>query len=166
MKYLLSSIVALGLFFSGCSSKQEVASQNLLNEKKQVSENVLDDTKDKVKDTTINVTLESIYFDFDKYTIKNDMKDIVNENQTKAAKVLSSHYAKLTIEGNCDNRGSDEYNFALGLKRAQSVKKALVEAGIDSRNIVTKSLGESSPACMENTKECWAKNRRVDFIIK
>jgi peptidoglycan-associated lipoprotein len=167
MKILLLSVLTLGLVLSGCSSKQDVEVekkpvQNLLKEDKKVVEKVLEE---KTAQTT-KVTLESIYFDFDKYNIKADMQNIVSTNKDKANEVLRKNDVKLTIEGNCDNRGSDEYNFALGLKRAQAVKKSLVEAGIDSRNIITKSLGESSPICTQNTKECWANNRRVDFIIK
>ncbi len=70
----------------------------------------------------------------------------------------------LKIEGNCDEWGSDEYNFALGLKRAKSAKDALVEEGLDASKITTVSLGESNPKCTAKTEECWQQNRRVEFI--
>jgi len=71
----------------------------------------------------------------------------------------------IKVEGNCDEFGSDEYNFALGLKRANAVKAALVNGGVNADTISMTSLGESNPICLEKTQECWAKNRRVDFKL-
>jgi peptidoglycan-associated lipoprotein len=69
------------------------------------------------------------------------------------------------LEGNCDEWGSDEYNFALGLKRAEAVKKVLVADGIDASRISMVSYGKSNPVCTDHTKACWAKNRRVNFKL-
>ena len=80
------------------------------------------------------------------------------------AKAAASAYG-VKLEGNCDEWGSDEYNFALGLKRAQAVKTELVNEGVDAKRISMVSLGKSTPVCAEKTKECWAKNRRVDFKL-
>lgn len=101
----------------------------------------------------------SILFDFDKYDIRADMEAPMQSN----AKAVKNRSVKL--EGNCDEFGSDEYNFALGLKRANSVKTALVNAGMNADSITMVSLGEGNPVCLEKTQECWAKNRRVDFKL-
>lgn len=103
--------------------------------------------------------LVSILFDYDKFDIRADMQDAM----TKDALLVKGKTIKL--EGNCDEFGSDEYNFALGLKRANSVKTALVNSGISADSISMSSLGESNPVCLEKTKECWQKNRRVDFKL-
>jgi len=106
--------------------------------------------------------LESVYFAFDKYNITPQMQEKIDA----AAKALeSADNVKIKLEGNCDEWGSDEYNFALGLKRANAVKKAMVADGIDASRISMVSYGESSPVCTDKTKECWAKNRRVDFKV-
>jgi len=107
---------------------------------------------------------KSIYFDFDKYNIRSDQQDNLDAN----AKLFVSDVAKdltIKIEGNCDEWGTDEYNYALGLKRAKSVRDALSLKGIDKNRMVMVSYGESNPVCTEHTKECWAKNRRVEFEL-
>lgn len=104
-------------------------------------------------------TLASVLFDFDKFDIRADMEAPMKDN----ASLVKNKTVKL--EGNCDEFGSDEYNYALGLKRANSVKSALVNAGMNADAITMVSLGEGNPVCLEKSKECWAKNRRVDFKL-
>ena len=166
MKVLISSAIALGLFFSGCSTKQVDA--NSVEEKKQttapVEEKVADKSSANVASTTI--TTESIYFDFDKYGIRSNMQATATNNSKNIKEYLNQNDAVIAVEGNCDDRGSDEYNYALGLKRAQSIKSNLVANGVAADKIVTKSFGESNPVCTDKTKACWAKNRRVDYSIK
>jgi peptidoglycan-associated lipoprotein len=101
----------------------------------------------------------SILFDFDKFNIRDDMQ----EAMTKDALLVKGKSVKL--EGNCDEFGSDEYNYALGLKRANAVKSALVNSGMNADSITMVSLGEGNPVCLEKTQECWSKNRRVDFKL-
>jgi peptidoglycan-associated lipoprotein len=103
--------------------------------------------------------ITSILFDYDKFDIREDMQANLKANSA----LLKNKTFKL--EGNCDEFGSDEYNFALGLKRANSVKSALVNEGINADSISMTSLGEGNPACLEKTQECWAKNRRVDVKL-
>jgi len=103
--------------------------------------------------------LVSILFDYDKFDIREDMQ----ESMTKNTLLVKGKSIKL--EGNCDEFGSDEYNFALGLKRANAVKTVLVNGGANADSITMVSLGESNPVCLEKTQECWAKNRRVDFKL-
>lgn len=108
---------------------------------------------------TVNAQIVSIMFDYDKFDIREDMLTAVKGN----AGLLKNKTFKL--EGNCDEFGSDEYNFALGLKRANAVKTALVNEGINADSISMVSLGEGNPVCMEKTQECWAKNRRVEVKL-
>jgi len=103
--------------------------------------------------------ITSILFDYDKFDIREDMQAALTANSG----LLKGKTFKL--EGNCDEFGSDEYNFALGLKRANAVKTALLNEGISGDSISMTSLGEGNPVCTEKTPECWAKNRRVDFKL-
>lgn len=108
---------------------------------------------------TANMQIANILFDYDKFDIREDMMAAVKGN----AGLLKGKTFKL--EGNCDEFGSDEYNFALGLKRANAVKTALVNEGITADSISMVSLGEGNPTCTEKTQECWAKNRRVEVKL-
>jgi len=107
--------------------------------------------------------LSTIYFDFDQFNISSDMQYKISKDVSTISK--SNNNFNIKLEGNCDEWGSDEYNFALGLKRASSVKKTLIAEGIDSSRISMVSYGESNPTCKDQTKECWSKNRRVDFTL-
>ncbi len=107
------------------------------------------------------VFLGSVYFAFDKYDVSASMRDVVKAN----AAALSAYDGKIKVEGNCDEWGTDEYNYALGLKRANAVKDALVADGLDASNISLISFGESNPVCTEKNSECWQKNRRAEHRL-
>ena len=103
--------------------------------------------------------MKNIYFDVDKYAITPDKLPIIIGN----ANILKKNHQRVRIEGHCDASGTDEYNYALGLKRAKSAKEALVNRGIDASRITIVSMGESAPECIGYSRECFAKNRRVEF---
>ncbi|MGD8970233.1 MAG: peptidoglycan-associated lipoprotein Pal [Desulfobacterales bacterium] len=105
---------------------------------------------------------ENIYFAFDK-SILDDMAQATLKNKAEFLKTYPDVYT--TIEGHCDERGTPEYNLALGERRAESAKSFLVDLGIEAYRISTVSYGEERPVCTEQTEDCWAKNRRDNFII-
>jgi len=103
-----------------------------------------------------------IYFDFDRYAIRPDMRDRMEYN----AKVLQDNRdIKVEIQGNCDERGTNEYNLALGEKRANAAKDYLVMLGVSPDRISVVSLGEEKPLELGHNESAWAKNRRDDFVI-
>jgi peptidoglycan-associated lipoprotein len=105
---------------------------------------------------------ESIYFEFDKYDLKSDAR----ETLAKTLEALKANpNTKIQIEGNCDERGTTEYNLQLGNRRAESAKSYLVAGGLDASRITTISYGEEKPLATGNDEESWAKNRRDDFKI-
>lgn len=104
-----------------------------------------------------------VYFDFDRYDIRSDMQDAINKIAT--AVKLGDNKVKFRIEGNCDEWGTEEYNYALGLSRAKSVQDALVRAGVSKEQLSLISYGESNPVCKESKRECWQQNRRVEITI-
>jgi len=107
------------------------------------------------------VKLESIYFDFDLWVIRDDQKEII----VKDAEWLNADpQAKVRIEGNCDERGTSEYNLALGQKRAEAAKGFLKGLGISENRMETISYGEERPLDPGHDEAAWAKNRRVDFV--
>ena len=105
----------------------------------------------------------AVYFGFDKYNLNDEMLERVKE---VAVDFMDNEQdLTLKIEGNADERGTDEYNYALALRRAQSVKNALVNYGLNPDKINLVSYGESNPVCEEQTRSCYSKNRRVNFKI-
>ena len=112
-----------------------------------------------------NAGIQNIYFDVDQYTITPDKLGIVSQNANRLKTKLGSG-GKVKIEGHCDATGTDEYNYALGLRRAKATKDALQSNGINPRSITLVSMGESSPECTTSTSaDCYAKNRRVEFKV-
>ena len=175
---VLSSVVTALLVFSGCSSKEPAvdtqAQKKAPVEEVQAVETETVPAESSVVESNTNDAamtmseleskLPTVYFAFDKYNITQEMQAKIDE----AAELGKQDEAKsinVKLEGNCDEWGSDEYNFALGLKRAQAVKSALVADGIEASRISMVSYGKSNPVCTEHTKECWAKNRRVNFKL-
>ncbi|HEX7539201.1 MAG TPA: peptidoglycan-associated lipoprotein Pal [Syntrophales bacterium] len=105
--------------------------------------------------------VSKIYFDFDRAELSSEAREILN----KVAELLKASPKKtLTIEGNCDDRGTNEYNLALGQTRAEGAARYLQSLGIDRKRIKTISYGEERPVCTEATEACWHKNRNATFV--
>jgi peptidoglycan-associated lipoprotein len=109
--------------------------------------------------STKKLDLTTIYFDFDKYDIRSDQREAARADAEKI-KTLSGN---IVLEGNCDERGSEEYNLALGERRAASVKRYLVDLGVPSSRLSTVSFGKMRPAVQGHDEAAWKWNRRVDF---
>ena len=156
MKHLvLSSIAVAALLLSGCSKKTpEVDSSN----------NMSDADRLAALASQIQSEVGNVYFDFDRFNIRADQQGTINNN---AALFNQAGAEALTVnvEGNCDEWGSDEYNYALGLKRATAAKDALVAQGVNESRISVVSYGESNMVCSEHSKECDAQNRRDEFKV-
>lgn len=107
--------------------------------------------------------LKDIYFEFDRYDLsaaaRNTLKDHAEWLKGKTS-------AQVEIEGHCDERGTGEYNLALGAKRAQAAKDYLVTLGVSAGRITTISYGKELPVCSEHTEDCWQKNRHDRFVVK
>lgn len=103
--------------------------------------------------------LGTVYFDFDSSRIRTDARDVLKKN----AEALRSSGAGVTVEGHCDERGDEEYNLALGERRANSVKSYLVDLGVNGNQIRTISYGESKPAVVGSGESAWQWNRRAEF---
>ncbi|HEY7165171.1 MAG TPA: peptidoglycan-associated lipoprotein Pal [Candidatus Binatia bacterium] len=112
--------------------------------------------------TPASSPLKDIYFDFDRYDLRADARDVL---KTNADWLKSNPTARVEIEGHCDSRGTNEYNLALGAKRAQSAKDYLATLGIGADRLSTISYGSEIPVCQEQTEDCWARNRRARFVI-
>lgn len=106
--------------------------------------------------------LKTVYFAFDDYTLNSDSQATLN----KVAEFLKGNQAVVVqVEGHCDERGSIEYNLALGERRAQSVKNYLVQLGVDAARLPTISYGEEKPVEQGHDESAWSKNRRAEFVV-
>ena len=116
---------------------------------------------DPLKDPANILSRRSVYFDYDQFVVKEEFKPVVAAH----AKYLASHKAaRATIQGNTDERGSREYNLALGQKRADAVKQVMVLLGVPAAQIETVSFGEEKPRAQGSNEQAWAENRRADII--
>ena len=171
------ALVAVALLVSGCNNKKVSISTTDDNQPRQEKPIYTDDkTEDPVIiiDDNIEITdrtdnsltttskLSTVHFAFDK-------SDLDDENYQKAVHNVElikdySDDVEIRIEGHCDEWGRDEYNLALGLRRAHSVKKLMIAEGIQENRISLVSYGEMNPVCNDKSSVCSAKNRRVEFI--
>jgi peptidoglycan-associated lipoprotein len=106
---------------------------------------------------------EMIHFEYDQSRLLPEAKAIL---KNKAKWLLANPRANVVIEGHCDDRGTNEYNMALGDRRAQSAKRYLVNLGIPARRLTTISYGEERPLAFGQNETAWAKNRRAQFVIE
>jgi peptidoglycan-associated lipoprotein len=107
--------------------------------------------------------LRDVHFDFDKYDVRSSDKTALDAN----ARWLKGHARALVlIEGHCDERGTNEYNLALGERRARAARDYLTSAGVSDSRITIVSYGEERPLCTERAEACWAQNRRAHFLVK
>ena len=114
-------------------------------------------------DFSATPALRDVHFVFDKSDIMPADKSVLDAN----ARWLKSHAkAQLLIEGHCDERGTNEYNLALGERRARAARDYLASAGVSGSRMTVVSYGEERPTCTDSTEACWAQNRRAHFLVK
>lgn len=182
-KFILLFLANLIIFFYGCASKKVVQPEQIetppqpvtkiesipkVSPPSELEEKIIEQPYAKVE-TTEEIPkykeeelLKDIYFDYDQYDIRLDAKPIL---EGIAAWLSKNPKIKLLIEGHCDERGTNEYNIALGDRRAKSARDFLVALGISPDRIEMISYGEEKPVCTEHLEECWSKNRRAHFVI-
>lgn len=159
---LLCLVIPCFMFTVSCQKK--VAAQATVVPKSVIASPTAPSAPSMSSPTVVNFMDERIYFEFDKSNLDKKAWDILNK---KAEWLKTNPNSKLVIEGHCDERGTAEYNIALGWRRAENAKRYLIDvSGINSNRITSISYGEEKPICKEKTEACWAKNRNDSFIVK
>ncbi|HHD79654.1 MAG TPA: hypothetical protein ENK98_08515 [Epsilonproteobacteria bacterium] len=181
-KSLYISAAILTLFLSGCSQKapdlgSAQAGKNNVSDATQIAKETVSidenaygnensanqngSSTDVSKFNSSSDGFKSIYFGFGDYGIASSMEN----NIAQDTQIANNSTGRIKIEGNCDEFGTDEYNYALGLKRAKAVKDSIAAQGVAANRMVIISYGESNPVCSEPTDGCYAQNRRVDLRL-
>jgi len=158
-------LLSVALILSACAKKEAVP---VIEEVEPVEEAAppLEEMEEPVEPVVEEVeplVLEDVFFDFDKYNIKKEYKAVLTKN---AELLLGRPETKLLIEGHCDERGTNEYNLALGEKRAKAVLDFYVTYGIDAGRLSMISYGEERPFARGSNEEAWAKNRRAHMVVQ
>ena len=146
--------LAMGLLAACSSTKEEAPATSSGPTTSTIRPGTQDDLKTNVGDT--------VYFDFDSHAIRADGQATL---QKQAAWLQKYPAVRLVLEGHCDERGTREYNLALGDRRAYAVKEFLVSLGIDANRLQNKSYGKERPVCSESDEACWAQNRRGYSLV-
>ena len=126
-----------------------------------VSKPGIKDPSGALKDPGSILSKRQIFFDYDKFDVKDEYRPLV---EAHAKYLRENPNAKMLVQGNADERGSREYNVALGQKRSDNVKRMLVLLGAREAQVESVSLGEEKPVCAEHNEGCWSKNRRGEML--
>jgi peptidoglycan-associated lipoprotein len=159
------ALLCLAVGVGGCSSKKKttgVEGNGSTIGKSDLNDDTLKQFSDTGQIGGVGGPLHDIHFGYNDYTVQPQDSSILREN----ARWLQSNPGRsVQIEGHCDERGSEEYNIALGAKRAQSAKDYLITLGISPGRLSTISYGKELPLCMEHNESCWQMNRRDHFSV-
>lgn len=150
---LLVAIASAGLLFAGCQKKVEVTTDKSGSAHSTHS----------VQTSVAKPSTNAVYFAFDKSDLDAAARATLDAN---AAWLNANSSVNVTVEGNCDERGSREYNLALGQRRADAVRDFLSSRGVSAERIDTVSFGEERAACKGAGEACWAQNRRGDIVTR
>jgi peptidoglycan-associated lipoprotein len=168
MKNLIKAVSVLCLVFAVAACNKKNTSEDIITGENLAApttvEVVVEETPVVVEIRNTEIALGTVTFALDKYNLSAAAKKILEAN----AAVIKSRAAQgfiLTVEGNCDERGTISYNIALGEKRASEVKKYYVQLGVSAASISTVSYGKEKPVCYEAAESCYAKNRRADSVL-
>jgi len=156
---LLVALASATLMFAGCSKKTEVTTDTAPS--KPVAASTVETVAPVAVEEVMKPSSNSIYFAFDQSDLDASARATLDGY---AAWLNANAGQKVTVEGNCDERGSREYNLALGQRRADSVRDYLSALGVSANNIDTVSFGEERPVCKGSGEACWAQNRRGDIV--
>ncbi len=176
---ILIILLALGLIFAGCPPRKAVQPEKGMVPPEERERDVETRPEERITEPQVakietkeieipkyieeRVVFEDIYFDFDKYDIRADAKPTL---KTVADWILKNTAAKILIEGHCCEIGTDEYNLALGDRRAKATRDYLISLGVSPERIEMVSYGEEKPLCTESKEEeCLKRNRRAHFVI-
>jgi peptidoglycan-associated lipoprotein len=174
---IMLMLCCAALVSGGCANKEMVKQDETLAQKEAVAVEttpttpepvpVAKDTvvkEEAVKDTSAETLnpFDTLYFDFDSYVLRQDARDALDKNFQWMKKNAAN---KVRLEGHCDERGSDEYNLALGEKRAKAAQNYLSTLGVSADRLSVISYGKEKPADPGHDEDAWAKNRRVEFVI-
>ena len=168
-------IIATALLAAACASKEPITSPQVEDKSKPLADNrsgsSAGDVKpvpppdriggDPLKDPNSPLAKRSVYFDFDSNAVKDEYRNLITAHSRYMT--ADKRDARIRIEGNCDERGSREYNLALGQRRAEAVKKVMTVLGVQDGRIETTSYGEEKPMAMGHDESSWAQNRRADI---
>lgn len=164
--YLITMVLFMSMsLLGGCSGKKKTAEPGAATSDTMGQPESLETTvsaDDNIMEGRTSGPMLPVYFDFDSSMIKQDQ---VQRIETNADFLKKESQLNIRIEGNCDPRGTKEYNLALGERRAQSAKKYLVQLGVDSSRLSTVSWGEEKLLLFGQDELSWAQNRRDDFVI-
>ncbi len=191
MRKIFSVLMIVGVMIVGCAQRDVVKTADLpkkeasavenkqperkrieqaplkdMNKSKDISERELSKKQISDMQETIRVLetkFHDIYFDYDNYSISDTAQALLEQ---LSSALLKNQTIKVLIEGNCDERGTAEYNIALGDRRANAAKQYLLALGIPSNRMDTISYGKEKPICTEKNETCWVKNRRDHFVFK
>ncbi len=133
-----------------------------------VEEQITPPARQEVTETAMSIeeqaksVFRDILFDYDKYDIEDNARPVLDS----VAEFLDNNRdANIVVEGHCDARGTNEYNLALGEKRAKAARAYLSSRGVSTDRMITITFGEEKPVCMEQTEACWQQNRRAHFVL-
>ncbi len=159
-------LLSVALILSACAKKEAVPVVEEVEPVEEVApplEEIEEEPVEPVVEEVEPIVLGDIFFDYDKFNIKKEFEPVLTKN---AELLLSNPKVTLLIEGHCDERGTNEYNIALGEKRAKAVMDFYVTYGIDSGRLSMVSYGEERPFARGSNEDAWVKNRRAHMVVE
>ena len=155
---VLTGTLVLAMALSACASKKPKTDEAGMGDSGVATKDMAFDASG--SDSGSIAGLNTVHFDYDQSALSSEARRLLGEN----AEWIKKNGGTVQIEGHCDNRGSVEYNLALGERRAKSVKNYLVSLGVDGKRLTIISYGEEKPLVAGDSEEAYSKNRRANFV--